>query len=776
MSEQFMGRELLQLECKVKNIRFFSTENGFTILDCREEETGARLVAKGYMPAVRKDTVYIFDGNWVEDRKYGRQFEIVSFDEVFPTTVEGIEGFLSSGLIKGIGPAYAKRIVETFGTDTLDIIEDTPERLLEVPGIGKGRMEKIKGSWEERREVKNIMTFLRGFNVTSNQACRIYKQYGKESIQKVKDNPYQLVDDIWGFGFKTVDKIALNIGIEPDKYERLRSGLMFVLEDAASQGHCYQPRSILLRKAAELLETDEESLAASLDRMVAENDVKTEDYPKIQGAYNVNNPLVYLDKYYYAEIGVSDCLYNIANGRSRLYFHNTDFIVDRVQLATGMQYDEVQQEAIRAAVNNKVLVITGGPGTGKTTTTKGIITAFSEARARILLAAPTGRAAKRLAESTGMKAITIHRLLEFDGNSHEFMRNEKEKLEGDVLLVDECSMVDILLMHSLLKAVPSNMTVILVGDIDQLPSVGAGNVLRDIINSRCFSVVRLTCIHRQAQQSGIVMGAYAVNNGTLPNLNNQSKDFFFMDMDALMKKQGASEYNAKEYAEEAARQIVLLVSAVIPRHFGYSPEDIQVLSPMRKGEVGVTALNNMIQKQVNQEADGINRGSYVFKPGDKVMQIRNNYDKKVFNGDIGKIISIDKDEQTLWVKYDGKRKENGVLVDNIVDYEFSELDELVLSYASTIHKAQGSEYPVVVMPVMMNHWMMLQRNLIYTGITRAKKLLIIVGTRTAMKTAVNNMVVQRRNTLLTERIQNCYYSKKYQKKGKNYVKGRNAVG
>ena len=754
MSEQFMGQELVRMECKVKNIRFFSADSGFAILDCREEETGQKVVVKGNIPSVRKDTIYMFEGNWTEDKKYGRQFSFILFDEVFPTTVEGIEGFLSSGLIKGIGPAYAKRIVEKFGTDTLDIIEDEPERLLEVPGIGKGRMEKIKASWVERREIKNIMTFLRGYNITSNQACRIYKAYGKESIQKVKENPYRLVDDIWGFGFKTVDRIALNLGVAPDKYERLRSGLMFMLEDMASQGHCYIPRAVLLQKTGELLEVGEDILAMALGNMVAQNDVIAEDYPKKPGTYQVNNPLIYLNKYYYAETGVSDCLHTVADGKSKICFRNTGSVVERVQLSTGMVYDDVQQEAIRAAVSNKVLVITGGPGTGKTTTTKGIITAFLEARASVLLAAPTGRAAKRLSESTGMRAVTIHRLLEFDGNTHEFMRNGDNPLEGDMLLVDECSMVDILLMHSLLKAVPKNMTVIFVGDIDQLPSVGAGNVLRDIINSKCYTVVRLTCIHRQAQESGIVMGAYAVNQGRLPDMGNRCKDFFFLDMDSVMRRNGIFAYDPKVYAEEAARQVVSLVSARIPRHFGFKPSDIQVLSPMRKGEVGVTVLNNLIQKQVNPEGEGVSRGSYQFKLNDKVMQIRNNYDKKVFNGDIGTIMSIDQEEQRIFVIYDGKRydKDRKCWVDNIVEYEFSEMDELVLSYASTIHKSQGSEYPVVVMPVMMNHWMMLQRNLVYTGITRAKKLLVIVGTRQAMERAVKNMVVQRRNTLLAERL------------------------
>ena len=703
------------LRCVVERITYQNTDNGYSVIKCRAKGYQDLVTVVGSMPDVHVGSVLYLGGSWRVDAKYGRQFSMETFEETLPATVYGIEKYLGSGLVKGIGPGFAGRIVKQFGADTLNVIEEDPDRLLEVPGIGRVRVDRVKKSWQEQKEIKNIMLFLQGHDVSTSHATKVYKTYGSDSIRVVRENPYRLADDIWGIGFRTADTIAEKMGFGHDRYPRLRSGLLYTLNALGNEGHCYATRDQLCKTGAELLEVDAPLLSDTLDEMIRTGDVF------------LDGEAVYLPPFYHAEAGTARRLRELLRGQGAVAVR-TEGLQRRIQSATGMSYDEVQIRAILSAVESKVFVLTGGPGTGKTTTTLGIITAFRASGARILLAAPTGRAAKRLSEATGMEAKTIHRLLEVkppDG----YQRNEENPLEGDVLIVDECSMIDIMLMYSLMRAVPDNMRLILVGDVDQLPSVGAGNVLRDMIDSGCFPVVRLTRIFRQARTSRIIMNAHRINHGQMPDLSNgRQTDFFFME---------------REAPEEAASAIVELVKTKLPKYYRLPPGEIQVLTPMQRGVVGASNLNQLLQESVNPGQDGLRRGGYVFRVRDKVMQIHNNYEKEVFNGDIGTVDRVDLEDRTLTVRFD----------DRLVDYDATELDELVLAYATTIHKAQGSEYPVVVMPVLMTHYVMLQRNLLYTGITRAKKGLVLVGTKKAIAHAVRTVTVTKRNTKLCERLQ-----------------------
>lgn len=712
-------KPLERLRCVVERITFQS--DGYSVLKCSAKGYSDLVTVVGMMPDAHVGSVLTLGGRWKIDSKYGRQFQIVTFEETLPATVYGIEKYLGSGLIKGIGPKYAKLIVNTFGADTLEVIESEPERLLEVPGIGEKRVERIRQGWTDQKEIKNIMLFLQGHDVSTAHATRIYKHYGAESIDVVRENPYRLADDIWGIGFKTADTIASKLGFEKSAYARLRGGLMYTLNRLAEDGHCYALRQQLTETGAKLLEVEEELLSPVLDRMIADRDVITAPVPESEDV------AIYLPPFFYAEVGVQNRMRGIAAGEA------TVPRPAQVSMREDIEYDEIQLEAIRTALKSKIMVLTGGPGTGKSTTTLGIIRAFGGMR--ILLAAPTGRAAKRLSEVTGREAKTIHRLLEFKP-PEGYKRNEDNPLEGDVLIVDECSMVDEMLMYSLLRAVPDSMRVILVGDVDQLPSVGAGNVLRDIIDSGAVPVVRLTKIFRQAAASRIILNAHRINGGEFPDLSNGAgTDFFFQKA---------------EEPEKAAEIIVDLVKNRLPKFYHVPPQAIQVLTPMQRGVVGAANLNQLLQAAVNPPVKDfkgnpgpeLHRGGYTFRAGDKVMQIKNNYDKEVFNGDIGTIEKIDPEDRTLTVRFD----------DRGIEYDAAELDEMVLAYATTVHKAQGAEYPIVVMPVMMSHFMMLQRNLLYTGVTRAKKTLVLVGQKKAVGYCVRNVTVDKRNTLLAERL------------------------
>lgn len=704
---------MLKIRCVVEHITYQNAENGYSIMKVNVKGYKDLVTLVGSLLDVPVGSVLLCDGDWKVDKKYGSQFVVQSWEEVMPATIYGIEKYLGSGLVKGIGPKFAKLIVSKFGLETIDVIETDIERLHEVAGIGKVRVEKIRESWENQKDIKNVMLFLQGYGVSTAYAAKIYRQYGKESIEKVKGNPYRLADDIWGIGFKTADGIANKMGYEKNDLRRCCSGLLYTLNQLSNEGHVYAEEEQLVKAAITLLEADEENIRQAMADMIREEKLMMEQ------------EAIYLPPFYHSECGTAKRLLTLMNASDN--GKHPKFDLKAIEKETGIEYDEVQIAAIRQAVDSKVMVLTGGPGTGKTTTTQGIIAALKTAGLQILLAAPTGRAAKRMSEATGMEAKTIHRLLEFNP-ADGYKRNDENPLEGDALIVDECSMIDIILMNNLMKAIPLGMRLVFVGDIDQLPSVGAGNVLRDIIDSQKIPVIRLTRIFRQAQSSRIVMSAHAINRGTFPDLSNgKDTDFFFIKNDD---------------AEQVATSIVELVKNRLPKAYSMPTNKIQVLTPMQRGVVGASNLNIVLQEAINPSKIGLNRGGYSFRQGDRVMQIRNNYDKNVFNGDLGYIQAVDMEERTLMVDFDG----------TLVEYEISELDELTLAYATTIHKSQGSEYPIVVMPVLMNHYVMLQRNLIYTGITRAKKICVLIGSTKALAYAIHNMTVLKRNTKLKERL------------------------
>ncbi len=710
-----------KLNCVIERVTYHNEENGFSVVKATAQGHHDAITAVGTMPDVKVGAVFDLYGEWKFHSKFGHQFSFQRCEESLPATVNGIKKYLGSGLIKGIGPAYAERIVKQFGDETLTILDKDPERLSEVPGIGTKRLEQIKKSWNEQREIRNIMLFLQSHDVSTSIATKIYKQYGNQSIQMVTENPYRLADEIWGIGFKTADTIAKKLGFGHERFERLKSGLIYTLKNLASEGHCFAYKDDLLNAGAELLEVEEEKLSKTLERMIEDNNVFLDDtfYP----------PAIYLPLYYYSEVGVANHIKRLMSKPKIKYIKN--------DLNDSIKYDEIQLEAIQAALTNKVFILTGGPGTGKTTCVNGIIHAYQDAGATILLAAPTGRAAKRMSEVTGENAKTIHRLLEMRP-PEGFQRNEKSPLHGDVLIVDECSMIDVVLMNSLLKAVPDGMTVILVGDVDQLPSVGAGKVLGDIIASKTVPVIKLEKIFRQAQTSRIITNAHRINKGSMPFLtvsgDSDTSDFLFFPED-----KGKT---SAENAELATEKVIELCTKILPKK-GINPTDIQVLTPMRRGSVGATNLNQKLQSALNHETLKLSYGGIDYKLTDRVMQIRNNYEKGVFNGDIGFIADVHTMEDELLVKFE----------DRTVPYDITELDELVLAYATTIHKSQGSEFPFVVMPIVMSHFIMLQRNLLYTGVTRAKQGLFIVGENKAIYIAVKNDKIAERNTKLAERLE-----------------------
>ena len=702
------------LRCVVERITYQNPENGYSVLKVKVKGYNDLVTLVGNLLEVPVGSVLLCRGEWKVDKRYGSQFVAATWEETMPATVYGIEKYLGSGLVKGIGPRFARAIVQRFGTETIDIIETEIERLYEVPNIGRKRVAKIRESWEKQKDIKNVMLFLQGYGVSTAYAAKIYREYGKESIDKVRENPYRLADDIWGIGFKTADGIAAKMGYGKEDPRRCRSGILYTLGQLSDEGHVYAGEEQLVKTAGQLLEAGETAIRDTLAGMLQAEDLI------------LDKDAIYLPPFYHAECGTSRRLRDLAQSTGRSLFDGL-FDPSSLTAETGIEYDEVQLAAIRQAVTSKVMVLTGGPGTGKTTTTQGIIAALKKAGLRVLLAAPTGRAAKRMSEATGMEAKTIHRLLEYNPQDG-YKRNDENPLEGDALIVDECSMIDILLMNNLLKAVPVGMRLVFVGDIDQLPSVGAGNVLRDIIDSQRIPVVRLVRIFRQAQKSRIVMNAHTINQGRFPDTSNgRDTDFFFMREDD---------------PERAAETIVRLVKERLPRAYRESPDRIQVLTPMQRGVVGAANLNLLLQQALNPSGPSLGRGGYTYRQGDRVMQLCNNYAKEVFNGDLGYIREVDTEDRMLTVDFDGKK----------VEYDVTELDELTLAYATTIHKAQGSEYPIVVMPVLMTHFVMLQRNLIYTGITRAKKICVLLGAAKALAYAVRNVSVLKRNTRLKERL------------------------
>lgn len=712
------------LRCVVERITYQNPENGYSVLKVKVKGYDDLVTLVGNLLEVPVGSVLLCRGEWKVDKRYGSQFVAATWEETMPATVYGIEKYLGSGLVKGIGPRFARAIVQRFGAATIEVIETDIERLYEVPQIGRKRVEKIRESWERQKEIKNVMLFLQSYGVSTAYAAKIYREYGSESIDKVRENPYRLADDIWGIGFKTADGIAGKMGYGKNDARRCRSGILYTLGQLSDEGHVYAEREQLVQAACTLLEADAAPVCEALERMILSEELITE------------REAIYLPAFYHAECGAARRLKELAESAGRTLF-TTELDPGVLTAETGIGYDDVQLAAIRQAVTSKVMVLTGGPGTGKTTTTQGIIAALKTAGLRVLLAAPTGRAAKRMSEATGMDAKTIHRLLEYNPQDG-YKRGDENPLDGDALIVDECSMIDILLMNNLMKAVPVTMRLVLVGDIDQLPSVGAGNVLRDIIDSQKIPVVRLTRIFRQAQKSRIVMSAHAINQGRFPDTSNgRDTDFFFMK---------------EEDPERVAATVVRLVKERLPRAYGQRPDKIQVLTPMQRGIVGAANLNLSLQEALNPSGPSLNRGGYTYRQADRVMQVRNNYDvvwkdgltsgMGVFNGDIGQVVEVDNRAELLTVDFDGRR----------VEYTPDMLGELEPAYAITVHKAQGSEYRAVILSVVEAAPMLLTRGVLYTAMTRARELLILVGDDQVVARMAANDRQQRRYSGLRARL------------------------
>ena len=736
----------------VERITFSNEENGFSVIKIKSKGFGDLVTVVGSLAAVNVGATLRLKGEWKYDSKYGKQFGAMEYQETVPATIAGIEKYLGSGLIKGVGPVFARKIVKQFKEDTIRIIDEEPDRLVEAEGIGPKRLSMIKKAWQDQKEIKNVMLFLQSNGVSTTYAVKIYKTYGNESIEIVKSNPFRLADDIWGIGFKTADKIAQQLGFDKNSYERCRSGIIYVLNELSNDGHCFAKREQLITEAQKMLELDRELIDSTINKMISEKTIIMQNESTMSAMADVATlaatttgaseakvmveaaaeGAIYLPPFYFSEVGTAKRIKEILAIESIYKAFDTDKIIKQVQEECDIQYDEVQVEAIKIAAKSKLMVLTGGPGTGKTTTTLAIIKVFQKMNAKVLLAAPTGRAAKRMAETTGMEAKTIHRLLEYKP-PEGYKKNEESLLDCDVLIIDETSMVDIVLMYNLLKAVPPQAILILVGDVDQLPSVGAGNVLKDIIDSKVVDVVCLTRIFRQALGSVIITNAHRINKGEFPMLKGtKGKDFFFIE---------------EEDPQKIVETIKGLCAKRLPDYYKVDPvNDIQVLSPMQRGEAGAYNLNAVLQDTLNPSDITIKYGGTTYRLKDKVMQIKNNYDKNVFNGDIGLITSIDMEDKTLIITFDG----------NEVEYDATELDEIVLAYATTIHKSQGSEYKIVVAPITTQHYMMLQRNLLYTCITRAKKILVLVGTKRAVGIAVSNNKTQKRNTMLEIRLKAHY--------------------
>ena len=711
------------LEGILERIVFFNEENNFTVARLQSGHSQDLITIVGNLPDPNPGETLRLQGEWIVDAKFGRQFRVESCISVLPSTLTGIQKYLGSGLVKGIGPIMAGRVVAKFGLETLEVMEGRPDDLLEVEGIGKIRAERIGKAWQEQKEIRDVMVFLQGNGVSSTYAVKIYKAYGNKSVSIVKENPYRLALDISGIGFKTADRIARNMGIDPGAQIRIEAGIIHVLSELVDEGHVYYPQDKLMTVAAELLEVEQPKVEAALAELVKQRRIVIEP----QG----DDQAVYLTPLHVAEVNVARRLETLINAPRQMFPIDIEKAIQWVQSAMGMDLAEMQQEAIKKAVTSKVLVITGGPGTGKTTLLNCLLRILEKKNQRILLASPTGRAAKRLAEVTGREAKTIHRLLEYSPREGGFKRNEDNLLEADLVIIDEVSMMDILLMNNLLKAIPPIATLLLVGDVDQLPSVGPGNVLRDIIASGRVETVKLTEVFRQAQESLIIVNAHRINRGEFPVAappQDKKADFYFIE---------------REEPDQALALIKELCATRLPKSFHLdSYEDIQVMTPMHRGLVGVASLNAELQMLLNPTGKEVIRGGRCFRVNDKVMQIVNNYEKEVFNGDIGRVVGIEPEEQKIVIKYD----------DRMVDYGWHELDELVLAYAISIHKSQGSEYPAVVVPLLSQHYIMLQRNLLYTAITRARKLVVLVGSRKAMAIAIRNNKVQHRYTGLSARL------------------------
>jgi exodeoxyribonuclease V alpha subunit len=705
----------------VERVTYHNAENGFCVLRVKARGHRDLVTTVGHAATISAGEWITASGEWVNDRTHGQQFKARFLRSSAPTSTEGIEKYLASGMIRGIGPVYARKLVKAFGDKVFDVIEAEPHRLREVSGIGPMRAERIAGAWAEQKVVREIMVFLHSHGVGTARAVRIFKTYGGDALQVMSENPYRLARDIRGIGFKTADAIAMRLGIDKAAMVRVRAGISYALTEAMDEGHCGLPRDELVPLAAALLEVPPELVQTALELELVERAVIADTVGE--------KSCIFLAGLYRAEQVIADRLLRLAYGALPWPEIDPEKALPWIEQKTGLSLAESQAAAIRLALMSKVLLITGGPGVGKTTIVNAILRILSAKGVGLLLCAPTGRAAKRMTEATGFEAKTIHRLLEIDPKSGDFKRGDDNPLDCDLLVVDEASMVDVMLMQALVRAVPDHAALLIVGDIDQLPSVGPGQVLADIIGSGAVPVVRLTEIFRQTAESRIITNAHRINRGLVPDLSRPEgdSDFYFVPAD---------------YPETAVARIVDLVQTRIPRRFGLDPiRDIQVLCPMNRGGIGARSLNIELQSALNPAGKNkVQRFGWTFAPGDKVMQIENDYEKEVYNGDIGYIDAIDPEAGELTASFDGR----------VVTYGFGELDTLVPAYAATIHKSQGSEYPAVVIPVLTQHYVMLQRNLLYTGVTRGKRLVVLVGQKKAVVIAVRNVSGRRRWSKLDE--------------------------
>ncbi|MDE0426064.1 MAG: AAA family ATPase [Candidatus Poribacteria bacterium] len=796
----------------LERIVYENPDTGYTVGRLSARDHVELITVVGNLASVNPGESLLLQGEWVDNAKYGRQFQIEKYETILPANVVGLRKYLGSGLIKGIGPKMATRIVQKFGMDTMDIIEHAPEKLARIPGIGRHRVKIIKEAWEAQREIKNVMLFLQSHDVSTTHAAKIYKTYENDAIAVVTENPYRLADDIYGIGFVTADTIAQKLGIDKDAPHRVQAGIKYVLSQKADEGHVFQHHNELVEACQTMLEQEAEAIEDGIHVLTQKEEVMVPDFTdpmhaneqvnvgEPQEGYEISNqessgqqdsgqqedfradtavlqptpdsrqPMVsdshsaiYLAPFYYAELGVANQFLRLLSNEgqdlsyrdTKALSFTTDAVLTELEQEMGLRFAPQQREAIRTAMTARAMILTGGPGTGKTTTTVGMIRLFESQGRHITLTAPTGRAAKRLSETTGGEAKTIHRLLEFSPQNNGFKRNRQNPLDTDVVIVDETSMVDLVLMNRLMQAIRPSTTLILIGDVDQLPSVGAGNVLKSLIDSQKIPVIKLTEIFRQAQESMIVMNAHRINKGDFPELTGEAdRNFFFIE---------------EEDPDEIVELICSLISDRLPQHYDYHPiDDIQLLCPMRRGALGTESLNKRLQEVLNLEYtapatihplekarfgpraskqvsqfSGRSRTAGGFRIGDKVMQVRNNYDYDVFNGDIGRVVAIEHIDKKVRIQFPDKQ----------VAYDTADLGELVLAYATTIHKAQGSEYPAVVIPLHTQHYLMLQRNLLYTGITRAKERVVIVGTKQALAICIRNNQVMERNTYLAERLQ-----------------------
>ncbi|NDG71113.1 MAG: ATP-dependent RecD-like DNA helicase [Proteobacteria bacterium] len=704
----------------IERVTFHNEETGFCVVRVKVDGHRDLVTVVGRASSINAGEWLTAEGAWIQDRDHGTQLKAELLQTSAPTSREGIEKYLASGLIKGIGPVYAKKLVEKFGEGVFDVIDRESVRLEQVRGIGAERRRTIRTAWAEQKIVREIMVFLHSNGVSTSRAVRIYKTYGDEAVEKVRANPYLLARDISGIGFKTADDIARKLGIPEDSILRARAGLSHALSEAGGNGHCALPKEVLLKNAADLLAMDFLILQRALSEMLAESELEEDGI--------TGEDLIFLPPIRRAEVEVASRLARLAEARAEYPEIDADKAIAWLKEKKSIDLAPSQAEALRRALVSRVSVITGGPGVGKTTLVNSILTLLRAKQVKCLLCAPTGRAAKRLSETTGLEAKTIHRLLEFQNAG--FSRNPSNPLDCDLLVADETSMMDVQLMSKLLQALPARAHLILVGDVDQLPSVGPGAVLGDIIRSGTVPVVRLTEIFRQASSSRIIVNAHRINSGAMPE-SEKDADFFFIE---------------REEPESVPSTILELVAERIPKKWKLDPRrDIQVLCPMNRGSLGTAQMNRLLQERLNPKRNGdpsVEKFGWEFRVRDKVIQTRNNYDKEVFNGDIGEIFKIDDFEREVVIAFDGRE----------VVYDFNELDEVSLAYAITIHKSQGSEFPVVVMPLAMQQYLLLQRNLVYTGITRGRRLVVLVGQKKALQTAVRNVSAVRRYTALEKRL------------------------